>query len=340
MRVAMIVLCVVVLAAVGMSAGMPADKGISNRAYVTNSKGDDVTVIDIATSKVIADIKVGDAVHGACAPLDGRRVFFTIESTHKLLIVDTTTNEITDTIALTGDPNQCASTPDGHYVAVPIRDIGELDMVDIPQKKIVKVLPLKVPHNCYSTASNDEFYCESRGDKTINRVDLKAMNYVHESPVDGDPRPFAISRDEKKMYVALTGFHGFAAINLAQNDALQRVDLPAGPPPPSPCEKFEKDTPTHGLQLSPNGKELWVTSLPDSGVYVYDVASGKFSKEIATGQCPNWIAFSPDGKYVAVSNSASDDTSIIDTNTRKEISRVKAGRVPKRLIVLAVPSAS
>ncbi len=143
------------------------------------------------------------------------------------------------------------------------------------------------------------------------------MNYSHESPVDGDPRPFAVSRDEKKMYVALSGFHGFATVNLAENDALQRVELPAAPPPPSPCEKFEKDTPTHGLQLSPDGKELWVTSLPDAGVYVYDVASAKFSKEITTGQCPNWIAFSPDGKYVAVSNSASDDTSIIDTKTRK-----------------------
>ncbi len=65
-------------------------------------------------------------------------MFFTIESTHKLLIVDTTTNEITDTITVTGDPNQCASTPDGHYVAVPIRDIGELDIVDIPAEENCK----------------------------------------------------------------------------------------------------------------------------------------------------------------------------------------------------------
>ncbi len=50
-------------------------------------------------------------------------------------------------------------------------------------------------------------------------------------------------------------------------------------------------------------------SLADNGVYVYNLATEKMSAEIATGKCPNWISFSPDGKYSSVSNSASDDAS-------------------------------
>ena len=38
-----------------------------------------------------------------------------------------------------------------------------------------------------------------------------------------------------------------------------------------------------------------------------------FSPEISVGKCPNWITFSQDGRYAAVSNSGSDDSSIIDT---------------------------
>lgn len=84
-------------------------------------------------------------------------------------------------------------------------------------------------------------------------------------------------------------------------------------------------------------KELWVTSLADSGVYVYDVATKNISREIHTGKCPNWIAFSPEGRYVVVSNSGSDDCSIIDTRTRREVARVKVGKAPKRLLVVRVP---
>jgi YVTN family beta-propeller protein len=80
-----------------------------------------------------------------------------------------------------------------------------------------------------------------------------------------------------------------------------------------------------------------VTSLGDSGVYVYDIASKSISKEIHTRGCPNWIAFSPDGRYAAVSNSSSYDCSIIDTHTRQEIARVKVGKGPKRLLVVGVP---
>ncbi|HEV2423431.1 MAG TPA: YncE family protein, partial [Terriglobia bacterium] len=79
---------------------------------------------------------------------------------------------------------------------------------------------------------------------------------------------------------------------------------------------------------------LWVTSLADSGVYVYDVAAGKLSREIHVGACPNWITFSPDGRYCAVSNSGSDDCSIIDARTRREVARVKVGKGPKRLLAL------
>jgi len=71
---------------------------------------------------------------------------------------------------------------------------------------------------------------------------------------------------------------------------------------------------------------------------VYDIATKKISKEIPTGKCPNWIAFSPDGKYSSVSNSASNDASIIDTKTRQEVARVKAGNGPKRLVAVAVPA--
>jgi len=75
-------------------------------------------------------------------------------------------------------------------------------------------------------------------------------------------------------------------------------------------------------------------------VYVYDVKAKKFVGKVATGVGPNWLAFTPDGKYLSVSNADSDDVSFIDVKSRQEVTRIKVGKVPKRLAVAAPPAGS
>jgi YVTN family beta-propeller protein len=170
------------------------------------------------------------------------------------------------------------------------------------------------------------------GDDEIARIDLGSMSYREKIAVGGIPRPYAVSADEKTLYVALSDFHGFALASIPQCKVLGRIKLP--PAPQSQCA-LEPHTPTHGLDLSPDGTQLWVTSLADDRVYVYDTQTKKLSGKVLTGKCPNWIAFSPDGIYCCVSNSGSDDCSIIDTRTRREVARIKVGKGPKRLLALA-----
>jgi len=327
------VMAVLVLTGFGLSKVAPARMG-TMRAYVTNSLGDDITMIDLGTLKAAGAIKVGKHVHGVCAQADGQKLFTTVESERVLKVIDTATSEVTATIALPGVPNQCASTPDGHYVGVPIRSGDSVAIVDIRMGKVVKELPVKKPHNCYNTGSNDVMYVSSMGDNQIDRIDLKTMEYTDKIPTGGIPRPYAVTKNEKTLYVALSDFHGFEVVSIPEKKEIARVNLP--PAPPADCE-LEPHTETHGLALSPSEKELWVTSLADGGVYAYDIATKKFSKEISTGMCPNWIAFSPDGKYVAVSNSASNNAAVIDAKSREVVATVKTGEGPKRLLAMVVP---
>jgi YVTN family beta-propeller protein len=325
---------IALLAAAAMNAAPAA--GARMLLYVDNSLGDDITVIDLGTLKVVDTIKVGNQPHGLCAPADGRRLFTTIESEKNLKTIDTLTGKILDTIPVTGRPNECAATPDGRYVGVPIRDGNSVDIVDTTQKKVLKVLPVKVPHNCFNAGSNGDLYVSSMGNHEIDVIDLKKMDFSARIPTGGIPRPYAVSNDGKTLYTAVTNLHGFVISDIASRKVIERVELP--PAPPLDCP-LEINTPTHGLALTPDGKQLWVTSLADGGVYVYDVATKKTSPMIHIGKCPNWVAFSPDGKYCVVSNSDSNDCSIIDTHTRREVARVKAGKGPKRVLVVKVPAA-
>lgn len=313
-----------------------ADGGARMLLYVDNSLGDDITVIDLGTLKVAGSIKVGNEPHALCAPADGRRLFTTIESEKNFKTIDTVTGKVIDVISVAGRPNECAATPDGRYVGVPLRDRDSVDIIDTTLKKVVKVLPVKEPHNCFNSGSNNDLYVSSMGSNEIEVIDLKKMAYSSRIPTGGIPRPYSVSNDEKTLYAALTSLHGFVIADIPNRKVVERVELP--PAPPLDCP-LEVNTPTHGLALVPDGKQLWVTSLADSGVYVYDLASKKTSPLIHVGKCPNWIAFSPDGKYAAVSNSDSNDCSIIDVHTQREVARVKVGKGPKRVLVVKVPAA-
>jgi len=305
--------------------------------YVANSQGDDITVIDLPTQKVMTTIKVGPIVHGVCAQGDGRRAFATIESEHTLKVIDTQKNTVIDSIALPGQPNECAATNDGKYVVVPLlAPANSAVIVDMTQRKIVKTLPLKHPHNCFTPegGSNDVVYCEERDAFRINRIDLKTMEYTSMVKVAGDPRPFIVTPDERTLYTALSGLHGFANIDIP-NKMMTQTMLP--PMPWMNCKVEPPNTPVHGIALTADGRKLWVTSVSDSGIYVYDIASKTLGRKITVGECPNWISMSKDGKYAAVSNADTDDASILDAKSEKEIARIRVGKAPKRLLVIEVP---
>lgn len=310
------------------------------RLYVDNSRGDTISVIDMNSFKVADVIKVGaERVHAIAVRPDGRVLFTTSEADHTLRIINTSTLKVTGVIKLTGKPNQCAVTPDGRYVVVPIRDGDSINIVDTTQQKIVKVLPIKEPHNAVNIGSNRYTFVSSMGSHEINVVDFETMSYSAVIPVGGRPRPFVVTPDGKTMYVAVSYLHGFNIVDVAEKKVVEKVEIPSEHPAPGKVRQFETpDTYTHGLALSPDGSEIWVTSLLDDSIYIYDLKRRKVTGRLATGDGPNWVAFSPDGKYVAVSNTDSDDVSIFDAKARVQLAKVKVGKVPKRIAIATAPA--
>lgn len=301
---------------------------------VTNSEGDDIDVIDLERLAVTGDWKVGDHPHGIAAPAGGRVVYTTIELEKALKRLDSSTGKVLGSVACPGRPNQCAVTPNGKFVAVPIFDGDSVQIVDAENMRVLKSLPVKMPHNCLNAGNNQHMFVTSIRGNQVNMIDLRTLDYRAEIPVEGQPRPIAVDPEEKTLYVALSGFHGFVVADIPSRKVIQKVEFPALPPDTDLRPLL--NTATHGLTLTPDGKELWAASVPTSNVYVYEIATGKVASPIAVGKLPNWIAFSPDGRYGCISNTGSNDCSIVDRETRKEIARVKVGKAPKRVVALSV----
>jgi len=60
-------------------------------------------VIDMASLKVIGEIKAGDHIHGVCVQADGKKLFATVESDQTVKTIDAVTLQIVGTVKLAGN---------------------------------------------------------------------------------------------------------------------------------------------------------------------------------------------------------------------------------------------
>lgn len=72
---------------------------------------------------------------------------------------------------------------------------------------------------------------------------------------------------------------------------------------------------------------------PDSFVYRIDTRSLEIDQVIRVGAVPKFVAVTPDGARLLVSNWCSYDVSVVDTAVGEEVGRVEVGRYPRGLAV-------
>jgi YVTN family beta-propeller protein len=82
---------------------------------------------------------------------------------------------------------------------VPIYDGNSADIVDVTQRKVVKVLPVKLPHNAVNAGSDRYVFVSSMGANEVSLIDFEKMAYAAHIPVGGVPRPYAVSSDGRTM---------------------------------------------------------------------------------------------------------------------------------------------
>src|SRR5215468_9726030 len=90
------------------------------RIIQTNSAGDDVSIIDPATNKVVGVIHGIEVNHGAAAAPDGSRYYISNEAESTLDVVDAKTLNVTRRIPLSGHPNNISISKNGKRVYVSI----------------------------------------------------------------------------------------------------------------------------------------------------------------------------------------------------------------------------
>ena len=305
------------------------------RIIQTNSAGDNIHLIDPATNKVVGVIEGIEVNHGVGGAPDGTRIYISDEAQSTLDVVDAKSLKVVKRIPLSGHPNNIAVGKDGRRVYVAIIEApGGVDVIDTASMKDVKTIRTKGSiHNPYVTPDGKYVVAGSIVGKTVNVIDAKTEEPVWDVDMGLGVRPmtFATNPDgsTKWIFVQMSGFNGFAVVDFATHKEVKRVQNPDLPPGKATVP--EGSDPSHGMAVTSDGKTLVVCSRLNNYLYFYSLPDLKAlgGAELG-GKGAGWVTLTPDGKTAYVANPVTNDVSVVDVKSMKEVTRIPVGFVPKR----------
>jgi len=310
------------------------------RIVQTNSRGDNIHLIDPATQQVVGEITGVPINHGVAAAPDGSRLYISSEAEQTLHVVDATTLKTTKAIPLTGRPNNLSISKDGRRVYVGIvSQPGAVDVIDTTSLERVKSIPTEGGiHNVYVTPDGRHVIAGSIAGRLMTVIDQRTEEPIWTLFQEG-VRPMAFETNPdgstKRIFVQLSDVHGFAVVDFAQRKEVARVELPNDIPEDRIDHGPFNASPSHGLGVAPDMRTLWVTSRPNARVYTYSLPDLQLLPDpVDLGGRPDWVAFTPDSKLVYISTENRNVVVAIDVATRKLVAKIPVGDGPKRNIAM------
>lgn len=319
----------------------PAVAGALPRIYVPNRQGNDVTVIDPATMKVVDRFPVGVNPQHVVPSWDLKTLWVTNNAEGRpdgsLTPIDPATGKPGKTI-MVEDPYNMYFSPDGRSAIVVAEALKRLDFRD-PQTMVLQG-SIAVPqckginHADFSIDGRIAiFTCEFQG--SLAKIDLvgrKVLGYLKLSR-GGMPQDIRISPDGKLYFVADMKAGGVFVVDGASFTEQSFIKTGIG---------------THGLYPSRDGTRLYVANRGSAHVFGPPKGKGSVSvidfatrQIVATwavpgGGSPDMGNVSVDGKTLWLSGRFDNVVYAIDTTTG-EMRSIPAGREPHGLTVWPQP---
>jgi YVTN family beta-propeller protein len=319
----------------------PAVSGALSRIYVPNRQGNDVSVIDPATMKVVDRFPVGVNPQHVVPSWDLKTLWVTNNAEGRtdgtLTPIDPTTGKPGKAIAV-DDPYNMYFTPDGRSAIVVAEALKRLDLRDPQTMALQGSIPVPqckgINHADFSIDGRIAiFTCEFQGG--LARIDLvgrKVLGYLKLSR-GGMPQDIRVSPDGKIFYVADMKAGGVFVID---GDAFKEIGF------------LKTGIGTHGLYPSRDGSKLYVANRGSAHVFgpprgkgsvsVIDFASRQVvtTWPIPGGGSPDMGNVSVDGKVLWLSGRFDNVVYAIDTATG-EVRSIPVGKEPHGLTVWPQP---
>jgi YVTN family beta-propeller protein len=230
----------------------------------------------------------------------------------------------------TGDgPHEVALAPDGRTAFVtnygaqqPGSSLSVIDVDAGKELRRVDLGALRRPHGVIVRGNG--VYITAEANRVLARYDpgTNTVDWIAGTGEAGTHMVVA-TRDAATLFTSNIGSDSVSCFRRpagAQAWDVTRIPVGKGP---------------EGIDLSPDGKELWTAHSRDGGVSVIEVATGKIVQvfDIATRRS-NRLHFTLDGRLVLVSDLDGGEVVVIEAATRKIVKRLAVGRNPSGILMV------
>ena len=289
-------------------------------AWVSNERAGTVTVIDTATDKVAATVKLGFRPRGIEVSPDGRRVYVALSDTARntqgpgdaIIAIDAATRQVVVRYDAGTDPERFAVSRDGSRLYASNEDAGTATITDLRKRKVRAALVVGIePEGVALSPDGHWVYVTAETSNTVSVIDTRAERVVASFLVDPRPRAAAFSPDGRRAYVTAEIGGTVSVVDTVLHQVVRSIPIPGAHPV--------------GVVVSPDGKRVYVANGHGNAVAVLDAASGRLLANVPVGKRPWGIAVTPDGRKVYTANGVSNDVSVIDAATFKLVATIPAG---------------
>lgn len=245
-----------------------------------------------------------------------------------LSIVDPSSLKTVGMVPTGTAPHELTVSTDGRFAyvanygsATPGDTISVIDLVAQKETRSVGLGEMRRPHGI--AFLDGKVYFTSEVCKCLGAYD-PASNSVREFLRTGQDRTHMLlfSKNGQRLFTANVQAGTISAFRHNPSSGKWGVTvIPVGPG-------------AEGMDLSPDGKQLWTANAGDGTVSIIDVSSNKVLETPGIhAKRSNRLKFTPDGKLVLVSDMGGNRLIVLDAATHKEIKRLDIGRQPEGILV-------
>jgi YVTN family beta-propeller protein len=156
--------------------------------YVSNERGNTISVIDGATAKPIATWPVGERPRGITLSKDGRFVLVCVSNDNAVKVIDRQTGKILREIGAGQDPEQFFLSQDGKTVFVANENDAAVSAIDLASGRVAfQVSVGKEPEGIAQSPDGQWLVVTSEEDNAVSWIDLATHQVV--STMDTEKRP-------------------------------------------------------------------------------------------------------------------------------------------------------
>jgi len=273
-------------------------------AIVLNSGEATVSLIDMATRKVTKTFYVGKEPHHLMMTPDEKTLLVANAVGDDIALLNPITGEITGRIPKIIDPYQIGYSPNGaefklaksipaaktpSHIAftsdsklafVTLQDSAEVVAIDLEKQVIVWRMPTgPVPAGLWMTPKDQYLLVGITGADYVQVIDWRNQKEIKRIKTANGAHNFRPLGDKKHVFVTNRVTSSISLLNMQTLEKVGDITgLPAGP---------------DDMELTPDGKTLWVTLRFSKKVGVIDVPSMKLIDVIPVGRSPHGVFFYP-----------------------------------------------